>query len=75
MTANSGRPIDRSKDTAILLAARKLLIQEGVGAVTMEAVATEAGVSKATLYSRYSNRNDEQWQHPLHGRKPLSSIS
>jgi TetR/AcrR family transcriptional repressor of mexJK operon len=58
MTATSGRPIDRSKDTAILLAARKLLIQDGVPAVTMEAVATEAGVSKATLYSRYGNRNE-----------------
>ena len=58
MTVSSGRPIDRSKDSAILLAARQLLIQQGVTAVTMEAVAGAAGVSKATLYSRYSNRNE-----------------
>lgn len=55
--ASSGRPVDRSKDIAILQAARHILLFEGVVALTMEAVATTAGVSKATLYSRFGNRN------------------
>jgi len=58
MILPSGRPVDRSKDKAILLAAREILLRDGAGALTMEAVATKAAVSKATLYSRYSNRNE-----------------
>ncbi|UBQ04282.1 TetR/AcrR family transcriptional regulator [Tepidimonas taiwanensis] len=51
-----GRPIDRSKDRAILRAVRTLLRQAGPAAVTMERVAQLAGISKATLYRRYPNR-------------------
>ncbi len=57
MIIPSGRPVDRSKDKAILLAAREILLRDGASALTMEAVASKAGVSKATLYSRYGNRN------------------
>lgn len=56
--AQPGRPIDKDKDQAILEAARELLFGEGPHAVTMEAVAKLAGVSKVTLYSRHSNRNE-----------------
>ena len=52
MILSSGRPIDRSKDIAILLAAREILLKDGPGARTMEAVASKASVSKATLYTQ-----------------------
>lgn len=52
-----GRPVDSGKDQDILAAARELLFQRGPQAVTMEAVAALAGVSKATVYSRHANRD------------------
>lgn len=54
----AGRPIDAGKDQDILAAARELLFQRGPQAVTMQAVAALAGVSKATVYSRHANRHD-----------------
>lgn len=51
-----GRPADQQKDQAILTAARELLLQQGPAAVTIEAVARRAGVSKVTVYARHSNR-------------------
>jgi TetR/AcrR family transcriptional repressor of mexJK operon len=51
-----GRPRDTAKRCAILLAARKLFIQQGMAAVTMEAVAAAAGVSKMTLYDRFRDK-------------------
>jgi TetR/AcrR family transcriptional repressor of mexJK operon len=51
-----GRPRDTAKRCAILLAARRLFIQQGMAAVTMEAVAAAAGVSKMTLYSRFRDK-------------------
>ncbi|HCX33538.1 MAG TPA: hypothetical protein DHV08_08260 [Rhodocyclaceae bacterium] len=52
-----GRPIDPSKDRAILRAASALLFSQGPQAVTMEAVADRAGISKATLYTRHADRD------------------
>lgn len=52
-----GRPIDRRKDSAILRAARAILFAQGPQAVTMEAVAARAGISKATLYTRHPDRD------------------
>jgi len=51
-----GRPQDPDKDVAILDAARDILFQRGLQAVSMEAVAARAGVSKATVYSRHANK-------------------
>lgn len=51
-----GRPSDPEKDRQILAAARSLLFSGGPRALTMDAVAREARVSKATLYARHSNR-------------------
>lgn len=57
MPRKPGRPLDSAKDRAILRAARELLFsQGGPQAVTMEAVAAHAGVSKVTVYARYANR-------------------
>jgi len=57
MQKQLGRPVDRSKDTAILRAARDILFEHGPQAVTMEAVAAQAGVSKATVYARHPDRD------------------
>jgi len=56
--SSAGRPIDPHKDQAILSAARDLLFQHGLQAVSIEAVAKKAGVSKVTVYSRHANRDD-----------------
>ena len=56
--ARRGRPTDPGKDRAILAAARALLLARGPRALTMEAVARAAGVSKPTLYSRYPGRRE-----------------
>ncbi len=53
-----GRPVDLSKDRDILAAGRALLFENGPQAVTMEAVARQAGVAKPTLYRRYANRDE-----------------
>ncbi len=45
-----GRPRSEAARQAILRAAGDLLARDGFQAVTMEAIAAEAGVSKATLY-------------------------
>jgi TetR/AcrR family transcriptional repressor of mexJK operon len=54
--ATPGRPVDRDKDIVILAAAREILYRDGPQGLTMDAVASEAGVSKATVYSRHPNR-------------------
>lgn len=54
----AGRPVDMLKDSAIMAAARELLFEKGPQAVTMEAVAKKAGVSKVTVYARHKNRDE-----------------
>ena len=45
-----GRPRSETARTAILDAAAELLLTHGLPAVSMDAVAQRAGVSKATIY-------------------------
>jgi len=45
-----GRPRSEKAREAILAAAAELLLNRGLGAVNMDAVAERAGVSKATIY-------------------------
>src|SRR3954447_24587005 len=45
-----GRPRSEKAREAILGAAAELLLARGLGAVSMDAVAERAGVSKATIY-------------------------
>ena len=50
-----GRPRSASARLAILSAAAELLESGGIGAVTMEAVATKARVGKPTIYRTWPN--------------------
>ncbi|MCW2616423.1 MAG: transcriptional regulator, TetR family [Frankiales bacterium] len=51
-----GRPRDPRLDEAITTATLELLAEGGYGALTIEAVATRAGVGKATLYRRWTGK-------------------
>ena len=51
-----GRPRDPSRDAVLVEAALELLGEGGYTGLTMEAVAARAGVGKATLYRRWSSK-------------------
>lgn len=56
-----GRPTlaqAEEKGSTIVAAACAMFLEEGYAVTTMEAVAARAGVSKGTLYSRYSTKAD-----------------
>lgn len=53
-----GRPRDPRVDRDVLEAAVRLLSTGGYDALSVEAVAARAGVSRATVYRRYANRAD-----------------
>jgi AcrR family transcriptional regulator len=53
-----GRPRDAARDRALLEAALAVLAESGYGGLTTAAVATRAGVSTATLYRRWSSKED-----------------
>lgn len=55
--AGRGRPRDPAKDAAIVEAAACLFMERGFEASSMDAIAAEAGVSKATLYARYPDKD------------------
>jgi AcrR family transcriptional regulator len=57
-TSRRGRPRSPECDAAILSAALTLLAREGYSRMSMDAVATEAGVSKPTIYARYRGKAD-----------------
>lgn len=52
-----GRPRNAAKDEAILQAAGDLFMERGYEAVSLDAVALSAGVSKATIYARYADKD------------------
>jgi AcrR family transcriptional regulator len=51
-----GRPRDPSRDEAIFDAVVEVLVRDGYDRLTMEGVATAAGVGKSTVYRRWSNK-------------------
>lgn len=51
-----GRPRSQAADDAIIAAASKIFYKLHYQDVSMEAIALEAGVSKATLYRRWANK-------------------
>ncbi|GAB3239518.1 hypothetical protein GCM10027447_39160 [Glycomyces halotolerans] len=54
-----GRPRSAAASRAIIDATLDLIAEEGqIGAVTIEAVAERSGVSKATIYRRWSNKEE-----------------
>ena len=52
-----GRPMDRAKGDAILHAGWTLFLERGVGAVSIEAIAARAGVSKMTVYKHFTDKH------------------
>jgi TetR/AcrR family transcriptional repressor of mexJK operon len=51
-------PDGSPKRRQVLDAARELFLARGYGAVSMDAVAQRAGVSKATLYAHFASKDD-----------------
>jgi TetR/AcrR family transcriptional repressor of mexJK operon len=51
-----GRPEPGGKAEMILAAAERAFLASGFGAVTMDAIAREAGVSKATVYAHFAGK-------------------
>jgi AcrR family transcriptional regulator len=54
--ARRGRPRSEKARAAILHSAAELLLEHGLDAVSMDAVAQDAGVSKATIYRWWSTK-------------------
>lgn len=54
--SRAGRPKDSTKHAAIVAAAIRLFVGRSYDTVTMESVASEAGVSKMTVYSHFTDK-------------------
>lgn len=52
------RPKDENKDLAIRQTALRMIVTEGFKGLSMQKLAKEAGVSPATIYIYYQDRND-----------------
>lgn len=57
-TTGAGRPRSGRVHQAILQAALEEVAERGYEGLTMEGIATRAGVGKATVYRRWSNRDE-----------------
>ena len=55
---NAGRVEPTGKAETILAAAEHAFLASGFGAVTMDRVAREAGASKATVYARFTSKEE-----------------
>jgi TetR/AcrR family transcriptional repressor of mexJK operon len=55
-SSGPGRPKDLAKRQAILDAAKRLFLSLGYASTSMDAVATDAGVSKLTVYSHFNDK-------------------
>jgi AcrR family transcriptional regulator len=58
VTRKAGRPRSAQSHQAILKATIELLAEEGIGSMSIEAVAARAGVGKATIYRRWSSKEN-----------------
>ena len=54
----AGLTIPTGKAESILAAARRTFLARGFGAVSMDAIAREAGASKATVYAYFSSKEE-----------------
>lgn len=55
-SSGPGRPKDPAKRAAILEAAKSLFLRKGYDGSSMDAIAAEAGVSKLTVYSHFTDK-------------------
>lgn len=55
-SSGPGRPKDPAKRAAILEAAQRLFMRNGYDGSSMDAIAAEAGVSKLTVYSHFTDK-------------------
>jgi AcrR family transcriptional regulator len=53
-----GRPRDRTVDSRTIAATLELLLKQGLGGVSIESVASQSGVSKASIYRRWKSKED-----------------
>ncbi|MEV6394609.1 TetR/AcrR family transcriptional regulator [Streptomyces sp. NPDC051907] len=67
-----GRPRDSQVDHAIVRATRELLGERGYAGLTVDAVATRAGVGKAAIYRRYATKQEMIFSAVVHdmGEQP-----
>ncbi|MEU7830276.1 TetR/AcrR family transcriptional regulator [Nonomuraea sp. NPDC049129] len=61
-----GRPRDDRVDKAIATAARELIAEHGYAQLTVDTVATRAGVGKAAIYRRYATKQEMIFAVALH---------
>ena len=57
-SAKPGRPRNTAAQAAILTAARDILLRQGLGRLTIEGVAAQAGVGKPTIYRYWRNARE-----------------
>ncbi|MEU6883357.1 TetR/AcrR family transcriptional regulator [Streptomyces sp. NPDC046712] len=57
-TRGPGRPREERVTAAVLSAVVEMVHEQGIGAVTMDAVAARAGVSKPAIYRRWPTKQD-----------------
>jgi AcrR family transcriptional regulator len=76
-----GRPRSEKAREAILTAAAELLLARGLGAVSMDTVAEQAGVSKATIYRWWPNKERlaldalyREWDAPRPAARETGSV-
>ncbi|MGH3033449.1 MAG: TetR/AcrR family transcriptional regulator [Gaiellaceae bacterium] len=62
-----GRPREQRVDEAIRRATLELLDEVGYGGLSMEAVATRAGVGKPTVYRRFRSKPELVFTYTIHG--------
>jgi AcrR family transcriptional regulator len=56
--SGGGRPRDERIDERVLTAARQLLVDRGLQAMSLDAVAERAGVSRSTIYRRWASSDE-----------------
>ncbi len=57
VSAAGGRTPSRAVEQALLDAAERVLVRDGLGGVTVRAVATEAGVAPMGVYNRFGSKD------------------